>query len=860
MMDRLAVEAPLVAAVGREELLSEMLEHLRGGERLLCLVGPGGAGKTLLARHVARRLRRDGWGIRFVDASACRDERSFVATVAHAVGVRLATGSLARQRGQIVTVLSDAARELLLLDNLEQLGEQALPLLQQLADVGTPVLATSRLALRAPLIRIVDVPPLGIDDGVALFERRASTAGRRLQAGDRETAARIVAALDGLPVAIELAASRLGLMTVHDLYRGLEAGGFELLRAGETDFEAVIARSWQLLDGDTQSVLAACSVFEGGFRLDAARAVATSDPLEVLDRLQRHSLLLLRQGRATSRLSVLESLRDYARRHAPAAVAEARRRHADHFFELAHGWLARWDVPPSRAELDAIADERHNLLAAFVCLCARDPRRGVTVALALDRHLAVSGSPAEQIQLLAEASRLVEAVDPLLRSNLHLARGRALRRAGQLDEAERALDRALAEAPEDAALPRARAWQTLGRIALIRGDGELAAGRYRRAMAEAEACNDALTIMRITRDRADLDDDLEQARAALAMATKMGDPLEEGFAHWVLARHLRGRGRLTEADAHFERAVGAARESGDLYLEALVVASIGRALHQATKTTDAIAAFRKALAIQRRAGNEAMTRWLHVDLGAALHDDGQIGEAEQQLRQGLQQSRAAADAMVESLALAHLALLTMRRDEGEGRRMLAEAARQVGAATDRDLRSLATACLALMDHLDGGPSLPDVAAVHDLWRGSDRDVSVATFLRLARAWLKTRATASAPASESTWKTSPEAELLLWTTGGYQVGGCRVELQTDSPLHRILTALAEAQRIDPASALSRQHLVAAGWPGERIDRRAASNRLRNAVSRLRRAGLGDLLITRSDGYQLRPDAVVRREKR
>ncbi len=428
--------------VGRErevaavvDLLASGDRHAQGapGTRLLTLVGPGGVGKTRLALAAAHRLvDRYVDGAVFVDLAPVRDPALVLPTIAAALGVR-DTG--ARALAEALAIAIGARQLLLVLDNCEQVVRAAPDIAALLAACpALTVLATSRVVLRIAAEQVVPVPPLGLPDrsartslpelarseAVALFVARARAAEPAfgLTEATAQAVAELVHRLDGLPLAIELAAVRIRTLPPRALLDRLDRR-LPLLTGGARDGPArqrtmrdAIAWSYDLLTQNEQAVLRLLATFVGGFTLDAAEAVgATARPnvavLDGLAGLVDASLLHQVEGSGdgpdagTPRFGMLETVREFAQDQLAASGEEAtlREAHAAYFLGLAEqakphlaafgqgSWLRRLeaDHPNFRVALATLAasddhDAYLRLTASLEALLvdARPPCRGTT--------------------------------------------------------------------------------------------------------------------------------------------------------------------------------------------------------------------------------------------------------------------------------------------------------------------------------------------------------------------------------------------------------------------------------------------------------------------------------------------------
>jgi predicted ATPase/DNA-binding CsgD family transcriptional regulator len=365
--------APLTSFVGREREVAAVVELLRRpGVRLVTLTGPGGVGKTRLALAVAAEaVAAFADGAVFVPLAPIRDPALVLPTVAHALGFR--DGGDRPLAARLATALRDRT-VLLVLDNLEQVLDAGPQLAELLAGCpGLTVLATSRALLRVSGEHDFPVAPLARTEAVALFVARAEAAipGFSLAAGDAASVAALCDRLDGLPLAIELAAARVRVLSP----RALEARLTERLRlltGGARDqpprlrsMRDALAWSHDLLAAEEQALFRRLAVFAGGFTLEAAGAVCGEPGLDVLDgvtALMDQSLLQRTEhGDQGPRFGMLETVREYAAERLEASgEAEALRTgHAAYFAALAERGGVMWWTPK------ALIGEEPNVRAAL---------------------------------------------------------------------------------------------------------------------------------------------------------------------------------------------------------------------------------------------------------------------------------------------------------------------------------------------------------------------------------------------------------------------------------------------------------------------------------------------------------------
>jgi predicted ATPase/DNA-binding CsgD family transcriptional regulator len=370
----MTLPVPLTRFVGRD---AELLEAaaLLGATRLLTLTGPGGAGKTRLAIQLAADLEdRFPDGVWFVDLSALSGGEFVWDEVMSRLGV-VATGSGGEAAGRYLA----PRRGLLLLDNCEHVvaaaAEVAAELLAEAPQLK--VMATSREPLGVGGEVTWAVPPLTDADGIDLFSDRARQARPHfsLRETDAEAVRSICRRLDGMPLAIELAAARARAFSPADIASALQ-GRLELLPAGprtaparHATLQASFDWSHDLLSEPERALLRQGSVFAGGFDLEAATAVCPAADLDVLGALVDRSLLLVEEDPATgiSRYRMLEPIRQFAAgRLAEAGEAEAiRSRHRDHYLQLAETAEPLLAGPEEDLWRSRLTREMDNLRAAL---------------------------------------------------------------------------------------------------------------------------------------------------------------------------------------------------------------------------------------------------------------------------------------------------------------------------------------------------------------------------------------------------------------------------------------------------------------------------------------------------------------
>jgi predicted ATPase/DNA-binding SARP family transcriptional activator len=429
--------APLTSFIGREDDLTRIGAQLATG-RLVTVLGPGGAGKTRLALEAARRHRheyRDGaW---LIDLASVTEPAKIATAVLAGIGLRGGAMLDARRRveGDELDVLVGelGGREsLLLVDNCEHLIDAVAHLVAALLPrcTGLSVLATSREPLAVDGEALVPLAPLALPDpddsveqartaaSVRLFTERAAAVrpGFDVDETTLPDIVRVVHGLDGMPLALELAAARLRTLSLPDLADGL-ADRFQLLTTGSRTapprhrtLRAVIAWSWELLGEHERTVAERISILPGGvtptsaIAVCAGTAVPVADIPELLATLVDRSLLQLAPG--TGRYRMLETIREYGadRLTDTGDLGPARDLAAAHFIELMAGHDPQLRGPGQLTAMKVISTEYDNTLAALRHLCAsHDSAGAIALALSLTWYWQMFGRHSDAAYGLGEA-------------------------------------------------------------------------------------------------------------------------------------------------------------------------------------------------------------------------------------------------------------------------------------------------------------------------------------------------------------------------------------------------------------------------------------------------------------------------
>ena len=545
--------------VGREKDVAKVGAALRDGP-VVTLTGVGGVGKTRLALETAEHEQH-----RFDDGAVICELAPIEdgSAVAHAVAAAL---RLQQQQGlgiEETVVEYLRSRELLLVvDNCEHLLEDAARLLGRIAGYcpRIEVLATSREALGIAGERILHIDPLPVEDATLLFADRARASRSDFDV-DREpvgAVAEICRRLDGLPLAIELAAARMRVMSSLDVARRLDrlrllTGGARGAHPRQQSISATIDWSYRLLSEPEQALFARLSVFAGGFDLRAAHGVCADDgaddddTLELLTGLIDKSMVTARGGARVSRYLVLETLRAYGRDRlrVDKLEDELARRHAVYFTALAERATAGMHGAEEQAWVERMLPDYDNLRAAFeYAMAARDVDTALRLVTSLPEfvHLRIgyeSAGWAERVVELADSSH------PLYVAAVGFAARGAWNR-GDFVSAEALASLAKGRVPGRGNGRVAYPGDVLADVALYRGDAAAALAHYDSEVARARRDDDPIrlvwTLFYVSICHAAMrnpEDGIDAAEESLRVAEETANPTARSMARYALGLVLK---------------------------------------------------------------------------------------------------------------------------------------------------------------------------------------------------------------------------------------------------------------------------------------------------------------------------------
>lgn len=706
--------------VGRGSDLAGIARQFEAGVRLLTLLGPAGTGKTRLAIRYGR-----GWlgdlpgGVWFCDLCEASTLDGIHVAAASALGVRLGAGDAT---AQLAEAIAGRGRCLVVFDNFEQVVQYAAATVGRWLDAPEAVfMVTSRERLNLPGEVVQLVEPLPLDGpAIELFVVRARAVRHDFAPDDaqRIVIAEIVRLLDGLPLAIELAAARIAVLAPSQLLLRLR-DRFKLLtgRRGESrqaTLRAAIDWSWQLLNSWEQAALEQCSVFDGGFTLAAAEAVidlsAWPDALSVIDVMQAlvdKSLLRRWVPYAAAPRHELDepyfgmyiSIHEYAAEKCRARSTdfhrELRERHGRFFATFGtdealealytHGGMQRHHA--LHRELDnLIAASRHATLR-------REGEIAVACYRAAWEALALHG-PFGVAVTLGDEVLAIEGLDARLVELARLTQSEALTRVGATEGLEPKLVQALERVRliGDHKL-EARIRGRLGNLCLWAGRVDEAHAHYVEALAGAREAGHVLLEGRMhgnvaiaCHEQGRVEEAMVHYEAALAIEREIGSQRDEAITLCNFADLLGGQGQTERARETFAASLALLRELGDRDTEAVTLHQLGEFELGQGLIHEALSTLRTALELTRVIGNRRVEGPVLRSVGDALLERGEYDEARSAFEQALTMTRAAPNKRVESTVIAALGNLAFRQGRhAEAAALLADAEMLLREMDDRPL-------------------------------------------------------------------------------------------------------------------------------------------------------------------------------
>ena len=728
---RYALPAVRDSFIGRGDELDSLARHLegrrqqlhaasgqvksfareKGRRQLVTLLGPGGTGKTRLALEYGwHSLPRWPGGVWFCDLAEARTLDGLAYAVADALNVSLGRDDPVVRLGD---ALSARGKTLVILDNFEQIAEHAETVLgswlRKAPDASFLVTSRTRLHLADEFLfelNPLDPPTLGIE----LFEARAQShrPGFTVDGSNRQRVEEIVQHLDGLPLALELAASRLHMLTLEQLRNRLE-DRFKVLagnrRGRHGTLRAALDWSWELLEPWEQSAMMQIAVFEGGFSLEAAEAVIDLSPhdsaffvLDVIQSLVDKSWIRATVAGGDPRFEIYRTVHEYAteKLHGEAEPVEIRQ------VEIRHGdYFARMGSIEEIRRLSAHGESLHFLrlrleLDNLVTACERAIQRGdedaaAATYVAANAILGMTGPFGLSIEL---GRQLLDAMtDATSRRRVAVDLSNVERQAGEMDAAKDHGELALklVRSAGDRAL-EGIILGNLGIHYMIQGQMEDARQHYDAALSIAREVGDRDSEGRVMGNLGNLHWEqgrMEEARehleAALTLHRATDNRRREGLVLGNLGALEASQGRLNEALHCLEAALALHREVGNRNFEGAVLGNLGIVHWEQGRRAEARRDYETALALHRELGNRRYEGILLGNLGRLDCEDGRVEEGRRRLEASLVIHEALGNRRVQGIALSYLGCLDLETGDLQAARSRFEAAldlhREVGNRT-----------------------------------------------------------------------------------------------------------------------------------------------------------------------------------
>ena len=839
------------AFVGREMALDRIASALNLGAPLVTVHGPGGVGKTRLAieyAHRTARQARDRSLVGFCDLSSATNRGDICATVVDALGLP-APGRQTEIPRHVGRWLAETGPPLVVLDNLEQVVDEAAALLDSWRSIApkTGFVATSRHVLGAEIETVLPLGPLSAAASLSLFLARVPSRALAVPELTDPVLERVVRRLEGMPLAIELAASRLEILSLAELEERLQ-DRFRVCRdpnqaeQRRAKLSAVVSWSWELLNEAEQSGLQQLCAFVGGIPASAAVDVLKVDgtqPASLLEALREKSWLTLSDGR----LEMYQTLQDFVLAKRGPPPPDALERHRAWFLDQGNQWSKA-----AHRRGDAIrrlSRERHNLEAVW-------QRFGAIDAVIALHPLWMASRPfgwiSDRHDAALDGTRVLS--DQQMATMLTF-RGGVRRQIGKLEgsraDYQQSLDLAIACGDKPTAV---MALGALGNQRSLEGDEPGARVAYVLALSRARAIPDrrleGIALGALATWHIRVDQDHAQALSLLHEAISA---LEEGrdlqylaFNLAVLAELLLDLGKDQQAMEAAERALEHSKEAPRPRAQRMALTAVAMIRHARGEFDAAKRGYHRAMRLAILLGTPHHLAVLRARLGWVLLE---MDDLEAALDMCVEATEAFAALSVRydifaGMALVGVMAIQVQRGNLESARDGREEAFDLLKETQlAPLMLVADAALALGEARCAMATGNRVALAEHLAIAQELAlVSADTVeIRCARRWLKTLQVESEKwpsqwriASDGTWAQSP--------------AGTDVDLSHRPQLATLLRSLL-------AGPQSMDAIAETIWPGERLVREAARNRIYSAVSALRGEGLP---ISKSDSSYLFESAI------
>jgi predicted ATPase/class 3 adenylate cyclase len=582
----------LTSFIGREKEISD-IKHLLQSARLVTLTGSGGTGKTRLSQEVgAQELTNFAHGVWFIELASLTDPSQIIPAMAQVFGLQEVRSH------SLVNIILDYLRDktmLLILDNCEHLIEACARLADDLLHqcARLKILASSREALGIAGELAYPVPSLAAAESTQLFLERARAVNPNFKRTESNASSvdQICSRLDGIPLAIELAAARIKLLSpeqiaarLDDRFRLLVGGSRTALPRQQT-LRALIDWSYDLLSEPERSALVYVSVFAGGWTFEAAEAVLGPDGLELLSALVDKSLVVIEEtANGEKRYNLLETIRQYARERLieSGRASTARELHLGYFLQLAAEAESKLMGPQMLEALNLLEPELDNIRTALGWVLERNPETALRLAVSLTYFWHGRGHITEGRLWLSEALSRWEALTTESSRDQQVLMAKALWSNGVLSFAQGELIAARSALTESARLARqasepstlVMALGMLGFTVVWLGDATTAEAVIEEGTHVAKAINYELgtgqMLMVQANQAASLQHDFTAARAygeeGLRIMREVGNPFFTAIAIMGLGSVALARGNYAEARTRLEESERLFYELGDRHM------------------------------------------------------------------------------------------------------------------------------------------------------------------------------------------------------------------------------------------------------------------------------------------------------
>lgn len=716
-----------VGFFGREEQLKQIDELRANGRRLFVLKGPGGIGKSRLAAEYGQRcLSGTDNGVWRCDCTDTRSISGVVHSLASVLNVPLTVRGL-QATNQLGNALAARGPMLVILDNFDHLVEYSDLTIGHWSRRAPDVtfILTTRTRIEHSGVMHIDLPPLETEAALSLFEDRASRASEDfvLTEDSVVVVSDLLQRLENNPLAIILASAWSNMLSVNGILdrvaqglkylAGSNVGGVEN-RHGS--LRSVVEWSWNLLQAHEQDALAQCSVFVGGFTLEAAEAVVdlsrhrqTPPVSQILRKLIDHSMLEFMDVNDIPdqvRLCLYNSVREYAEErlatmgHRPATEA----RHGEYFLKFGESKLDNGALNVTQTPLAVLAIELDNFIAAQ----RRSRGRGTTLAsrlaLVADTVLSIQGPFDVHLEVLEEGTRYANEDQGQLTSDILTARAEVLYRHGRYDEAVKLLRRAIESAdsiPDGnsgsahsllglvlyrSGAIEAGTQELLAAIQIFKENGDrrkwgIALGRTGSICAEIGQLNEADKRLSAAKDvfesihdsrnfasvlgqlgnvrraQGDPAGSLKLYGLALQMHEEMGDSPNKGRVLAYMGSLLLDLNRLDEAEKQYTDALEIFECVGDARQAGIVNGNMGRLMHHRGLPAEALNLYRKGIDQLKTVNDLRFQSLFEGTIGALLHEMGKMKKAKETYSVAIHSLKTLGDKRFQALNLARLGAL-----------------------------------------------------------------------------------------------------------------------------------------------------------------------------------------------------------